>query len=295
MKSKQISKTAAYVAIKFYGLTLIKPYRELFDKEVITFYDRLVGGLPAPLNNYHSLLKKKWFRSACMNLDELLLPGDLMHILMRKLYIKPMIGRLIAKGYTQILILGAGFDHIGKTYSQSGVTCIELDTALMTHIKQHFLDQHGYSNNHLTVYPADLGEGSLSDILPEIPKLDPNAATVAVAEGFFDYLSPESFSQTLNELSEFFNNELKLVSTVFSLQKLNPFHAFVFRNAVRAVGERLELYASLDNFKDFLVKNNFKIDQDLTAYEMRDGITVPKDFEMAVLPGFYLLEASRNK
>jgi O-methyltransferase involved in polyketide biosynthesis len=294
MNPHQLSKTAAYVAIKFYGLTLMKPYRDLFDKEVLLFYDRLIADLPAPLDSYHSLLKNGWFRSACMKIDKTLLPGDLMHILMRKSYLPASIERLIDKGYSQVIILGAGFDHIGRTFSQKGITCVELDVDRMVQVKQRFLKQYGYTNKNLTVWPINISERSLYDTLGEIPALNPDERTVAVAEGFFDYLTPEEFSKTLNGLSAFFVNKLKLVSTVFSLQELTRFQTFVFRNSVKAVGERLKLNASLDDFESILNENDFKVDKNLTAQEMRDGMALTGDLETSVLRGFYLLEASKR-
>ncbi|MDX1585285.1 MAG: hypothetical protein R3222_01020, partial [Balneolaceae bacterium] len=124
MRSSRISKTAAFVAIKIYGLTLMEPYRKLYDDEIIEFYSRLVNQLPLPLRRYHSLLTKKWFRSASIFLEESLLPGDLMHILMRKHYLSSVIDCCIHKNYSQIVVLGAGFDHIGAIYSKNGVRCI---------------------------------------------------------------------------------------------------------------------------------------------------------------------------
>ena len=292
MESNKYSKTAAYVAIKFYGLTLSNPFNKLFDDEVIAFYDRLVVQLPSPLNNYHALLQKSWFRNVLMYFDEKLLPGDLLHILMRKFYLQRIIERLTEKEYSQIIILGAGFDHLGSTYSRNGIPCFELDVTATAHIKQQFLDRYGYTNNHLTVYPANLSHRSLYEVLTEIPSLDSEAKTVVIAEGFFDYLRPEVFSLTLNE---FFSNSLKLVSTVFSLQELNRFHAFVFRNAIKAAGEDLKLHASRDDYKHYLKKHHFQIDHILTADEMRDGILLQKVSEMAILPGFYILEASRSR
>ncbi len=293
MESNTYSKTAAYVAIKFYGLTLINPFYKLFDDNIIAFYNRLVAQLPSPLNNYHVLLQKTWFRNVSMYFDEILLPGDLLHILMRKFHLQNITERLIEEGYSQILILGAGFDHLGSLHARNGTPCFELDVTATAHIKQQFLNQYGYTNTNLTVYPANLSHRLLYDILTDIPSLDSEAKTLVIAEGFFDYLTPDVFSLTLKSLTDYFSNSLKLVTTVFSLQELNRFYAFVFRNAVKAAGEELKLHASRDDYEQYLKNHHFQIDHTLTADEMRDGIPLQKVSEMAILPGFYLLEASR--
>ncbi|MDX1586928.1 MAG: hypothetical protein R3222_09295, partial [Balneolaceae bacterium] len=100
------------------------------------------------------------------------------------------------------------------------------------------------------------------------------------------------FSKIMAEIGHFFKADLKLLTTVFSLQELSRFHASVFKNAVRMVGERLKLNASLAQFSSILEKNNFQVDQKWSASEMRNGNTVLKNSDMAILPGFYLLEAS---
>lgn len=294
MKSNQLSRTAAYVAIKFYGLTLENPYHKLFDNETLSFYDRLVSEFPAPLDKYHRLLQNKWIRSATKFIDELLLPGDLMHILMRKYYISKMVEQLVKKEYKQMIILGAGFDHLGKVYSNKGVTCVELDVPLMAQIKQQFLDKNNFTNKNLTVFPANFSRASLSDFMREIPQVDPDLKTIAVAEGFFDYLTHREFSNTLKDLSGFFRNKLSLISTVFSINELSTFHAFVFRNAVKAVGEKIKLHLSIEDFTQILSTNSLCLEKRLSAKDMMNHINTPEVHEKPILPGFYILQASNT-
>lgn len=289
MKPNRLSKTAAYIAIKFYGLTLIEPFRSLFDEETLLFYDRLVADLPAPLNKYHSFLKNKWIRTCAISLDEFFLPGDLMHILLRKYHIREMIEKSIIHQNEQLIILGAGFDHMGKTYSEKGLQCFELDVPRMAHIKQTFLGSHRYHNNNLTIYPIHFSGDSLSDELVNIPQLTPETETIVVAEGFFDYLSPAEFKNTVKSLTNFFNNRVTLISTVFSLDELTPFRSLIFKSAVLAVAEQLKLHYSVCEFIDFFKENNFQIKNQLSGEVMKSQTLAAQDIQMPVLPGFYLI------
>ncbi|MDZ7694339.1 MAG: hypothetical protein U5K69_24990 [Balneolaceae bacterium] len=98
MKANQLSQTAAFIAIKFYRLTRMPPFRSCFDGQVIDFYDEMVEFLPAPLNWYHAALQKSWIRTFFLHSEELLLPGDLMHIICRKYFIGRSVNDLLAEG-----------------------------------------------------------------------------------------------------------------------------------------------------------------------------------------------------
>lgn len=292
MKSSRLSKTAAYIAIKFYGITLAEPFRSLFDEDTLLFYDRLVAGLPFPLNKYHSYLKNKWIRKCAITLDELFLPGDLMHILLRKYHIQIMIEKSITSRDEQLIILGAGFDHLGKTYAERGLQCFELDVPRMAHIKQTFLSNHRYHNKNLTVYPINFSGDSLSDELVNIPQLNPETGTIVVAEGFFDYLTPEEFKNTVDALTNFFSGKVTLISTVFSLDELTPFRSFIFKSAVLAVGEQLKLHYGVREFIDLFKQNDFHIISRLSGELMKSQTLAVQDIQMPVLSGFYLIEVS---
>lgn len=295
MKPNQLSKTAAYIAIKFYGITLTEPYRSLFDKETIRYYDHLVANLPFPLNKYHSYLKNKWFRNCLKSVDEFLLPGDLMHILMRKYYMSKMVNELIDQNYKQLIVLGAGFDHLGKAFADKGLNCFELDVPRMAQLKLKFLQKFNYHDNRLTVFPAHFSESSLYDFLTLIPNLDSRKKTIIAAEGFFDYLTPKELKGILNNLSWYFNNRVTLISTLFALDELTLFHSFIFKSAVAAVGEELKLYCSQQEFDHILTSQNYQVEVLIPGETMRREKLMPLGIDMPVLPGFYLVKAGIKK
>ena len=291
MKSDQLSKTAAYIAIKFYGITLTEPYRSLFDRDTLLFYDRLVANLPSPLHKYHTYLKNRWLRKCLMSLDELFLPGDLMHIVTRKYYIASMIEELTSHNYYQMIVLGSGFDHLGKTYAEKGLQCIELDVPRMAHIKQQFLELYNYNNEYLTIYPAHFSGSKFEELLNKIPSLDTQQKTIIVAEGFFDYLTLKELESILADISNHFEKEVILISTVFNLEELSRFRSLVFRSAVYAVGEKLKLHCTIQEFAQILEGLDFGIDELLSGKSMKNDLLNETDTEIPILPGFYLLKA----
>ncbi len=292
MKANQLSQTAAFIAIKFYGLTRDEPYRSFFDEETICFYDRLVSELPKPLKNYHAILRKKWMRRLFSRSEELLLPGDLMHILMRKYYIEKMIRKLGDEGVEQLLVLGAGFDHLAALHSRSGFNCFELDMPRMACLKREFLDKYGYNNHFLKVIDAQFGKHKLSEIIGRTAGLDPDKETAVVAEGFFDYLDPGEIRQILQDIGNSFRRPPVCISTVFSLEELSAFRSLVFSAGVRMVGEKLKLHHNLDEFISLLENTGFVIEKTISGRQMKEEKLNPAGVSLPVLPGFYLLKAN---
>lgn len=295
MKPDQLSNTAAFIPIKFYGLTLSEPYRSLFDEEIILFYDRLVEELPSPLNRYHYWLQKKWVRKIAFFSDEALLPGDLMHILMRKFYLNKMMEELTDIGYEQLIVLGSGFDHLAVRYSSAGLKCFEIDAPKMTYLKQELIKKFNYDSENLAVIAASLSKDSLQTILSNEKDMDLRLKTVIIAEGFFDYITPPDTKRILKDIVEYFENDVMLLSTVFALDELSLFRKFVFKTGVRMAGEQLQLHCSFSDFSSLLKKSGFDITKKVSADMMKQNILFQADINLPVLSGFYLLKAERQK
>ncbi|HEX6981475.1 MAG TPA: class I SAM-dependent methyltransferase [Balneolaceae bacterium] len=291
MKANQLSKTAAFIAIKFYGLTQIESYRSLFDKSVITFYDKLVQFLPVPLCWYHKWLKLGWARKFYIASEELLLPGDLMHILARKWYIQKMADDLVSQGYEQLIVLGAGFDHLSHHYAQKGLECFEFDAPYMAHLKRNFLSEAYPHSHHPNIIDSHFPADSLGEILQRQPGLDPAKKTIIVAEGFFDYLPSHTVDSFFITIKEYFSHNSAIISTHFSLDELSKFHRWVFKTSVNLVDEKLQFNSSISEFEQLLEDRQFKI------LQLIDGQTISNEFlkrinsHLSILEGFYILMA----
>lgn len=294
MKPDQLSNTAAFIAIKFYGLTRDEQFRSLFDKSVIAFYERLVYNMPAPLRYYHTGLKSKTLRRFFTFWEELLLPGDLMHIILRKYYLTNWVDELRQQGYRQMLVLGAGFDHLATLNAENGVQSVELDTLKMINLKRRFITASGYEHKNLFLREAFFTRNSLRQIL-EITKLNPSAKTIIVAEGFFDYFNRSDCSQFLNDLHSFFNGELMLLSTIFSLQELSGFRSAVYKNSINLAGEKLKLHLSQPEYIQFLADHGFSMKGCISYKDMENKVLAPREIKMPVLTGFYLIEAKNGQ
>jgi hypothetical protein len=291
MKADQLSKTAAFVAIKFYGLTRDERFRSLFDPSVITFYNKLVRSLPVPLSYYHYWLQYPWVRKFYIWGEELLLPGDLLHIIARKWYIQQITQQLVNDGYEQIIILGAGFDHLGYHYSQKGLSCFEIDAPQMSFLKQQFFQEYYPGQAHPDIITSHFSDDQPVPEFTSYPKIDKHSKTIVVAEGFFDYLNPDIVNQTLTQIRSYFSHKTTLVTTHFALDELPSLHRRVFKTSVRMVGEQLRLDASINIFKQILTDQGYNICQLYEAQAISENIQMHTKTMLPILKGFYILSA----
>lgn len=296
MKSDQISQTAAFIAIKFYGLTRMQPYRSWFDDEIIAFYDHLVDFLPAPLHWYHTALQKKWLREFFIFSEEMLLPGDLMHIICRKYFISQQIDKLIEKGYDQMLVLGAGFDHQATVHASNGISSFEVDTPKMISLKKKFVDSAEWNSPSLYLHaipePAEAAPLPLMDL----PELQPDRKTIIVAEGFFDYLDQTHTSLILEGLANYFTKETTLISTIFALDELSSIRKAVFLGGVTIVGEKIKLGCSRKEFETLVKASGFSNQLlNINGAKMRSHLLKPNEISLPILEGFHLTLNQKNR
>lgn len=290
MKLTHLSQSAAFIAIKFYGLTRDERYRTLFEDETIQYYEKMVSFLPAPLSYYHYWLQFKWVRLFYIAVEETLLPGDLLHILARKRFVERMTDDLLKEEYDQILILGGGLDHLGLRYARSNISTIEMDTPRMSQYKQAFFDQHYPHAEHPHLIGCDLSAQPLSQILQRQDILSPENKTAVIAEGFFDYLDPSAIHVTLSTLQDYFSSPA-IISTHFALSELPPFHRWVFRTSLQLAGEPLQFHTTLDEFEQILNEYHLQLNSCFGTDDLAIRLNTQIDTNLSFLKGFYLFTA----
>ncbi|SHF41930.1 Leucine carboxyl methyltransferase [Fodinibius roseus] len=289
MRSNKLSQSAAFIAIKFFGLTRKAEFRDLFDGHTVRFYEKVVQSLPFPLKYYHHWLRFRPVRSFYIAAEELFLPGDLMHILARKWYMEQMVDELVDRGYGQILVLGAGFDHLGLRYAGRGIPSLELDTPRMAQLKRQLLEQHYPGKPQPDILPLTLPDHSLSDLLQQhMP--NPGKKTIIIAEGFFDYLEKKVVTELLSTLRRHFASPV-LVSTHFALNELSSFHRFIFRSSLRIVGEKPEFGVSMKTFRALLQNSGFRIQKEYGPDAISENLLSSVNTDLPMLRGFYLFSA----
>lgn len=293
MKARGISNTAAYIAIKLYGLTRDPAFASLFSPSTLRFYEDLVQYLPSSLSWYHRVLSGPRRRKMFIFLDELLLPGDLMHIVCRKYYMEKFTRRAFENGFRQLLVLGAGFDHLGAQWASEGGTAVETDFDGMVRVKKAFLEDSERSSSGLIHVAADDGCDETGRKITAHKNWDPGAKTLVVAEGFFDYQDDEGNEQIFRMLKEICPAH-KLLCTFFSLDELNAFHRLSFRSGVALVGESIRLDYSKKAFQDHLYTLGYSSRAEMSHSDMYRNLIRDIAPGLSVLKGFYILELNHS-
>ncbi len=223
--------------------------------------------------------------------EELLLPGDIMHIICRKYYLDKMIKRSVESGIKQLVILGSGFDHIGAYFSSKGILCFELDRELMIKEKQRFLEKFEYQHTKLKLISGDFEKGRLREFLSSSTIFDASKPTFFIAEGFFDYLPVQTSKEILEDIKEL-NPKNKLLTTFFSLDELNSFYRFSFTSGVSMVGESLKLPLNFSEFVEVLENTGFSVTKEISHKDMEGDLVKLMNINFPVLKGFYILESA---
>jgi len=290
----KISYTAAYIVVKFYGLTKNPKIASEFDSFVLDFYKKMVGFLPSHLSWYQNSLNSPFLRKLFIWSEELLLPGDLMHIICRKYYMTKLVDQALNNGIEQVVSMGAGFDHLTAYSASKSIYSFELDLEWMIESKQVFLEENGYSNEFLKTIPTDFMKNRLPDVLKNQVTFDPKKKTLFIGEGFFDYLSLKTTNEILQDIKSL-NSQNQLLTTFFSLDELNWFHRFSFTSGVSLVGESLKLPLNRTEFINLLSDFGFSVSKEISHKEMKSDLVESMGIKLPVLKGFYILDSKFNK
>ena len=290
-QSKQISLTAAFIAIKFYGLMQIPEYRALFPDEVINFYKKTTALLPKPLNRFHYLLQKKPVRKGLIYLEEFMLPGDLLHILQRKWMTHYIWQNSGLDEFQQVLVIGAGFDHLAAFTSQQGILSLEIDRNATSVIKNKILNKSGRMNPHLTLENSGFCDSRLST---HLQALSAQKNTLILTEGFWDYQTRADNQHILDQICTFFRGKITLISTIFDINKLNTFHRSVFINSIRTTGEEIKFITSEENLVRLLNDSGFMLDKDYEPYKINHLMNLINDTDLRNLNGFSIAVFKKN-
>ena len=130
-----------------------------------------------------------------------LAPGFHEHLIARTRFIDDLIERGTAKGATQYIILGAGYDlRAHRLDLPASVSVFEVDQPEVQHKKRSKLPKNIPNQENLTYVGVDFNQQTLQEQLSKAG-FDQNKPTIITLEGVSQYITKEALSATLNELA----------------------------------------------------------------------------------------------
>lgn len=289
--STSISYTAAFILIKLYGMSLDPQLHSLIDIRAQEYYRSTVPHLPFPLNSFHRILKYSGVRKLLTSLEDAILPGDLMHLLMRKRYIYEELVRARDEGFEQLVVIGSGFDFAGIRWSMWGGSSFELDRPRTHALKKKLNRLSHFNPPDLWYLPVGENDTDFDGQLRDHPFFDPDKPTIFIAEGFLDYLNKEEVHLAFQAIKNTSDKPHRFVFTLFDFDAMDPLHARIIRDSVAVVGEKLEYNIGRNNIEKLLADYGFLAKSIVAPEVMKHEKLDPLGIDNPLFTDFYIIRA----
>jgi methyltransferase (TIGR00027 family) len=147
------------------------------------------------------IVRQTWFRPIAKLVERITIPGILLHYALRKKCIRELVRAALAKGVTQVVILGAGFDPLSSELQREFPTALfwEIDHPATQHHKVRACSKIGIKRVHFVA--VDLAAAGLEREALIKSDFDPAKRTFWIAEGLLMYFPADIVSSLMKTLS----------------------------------------------------------------------------------------------
>jgi len=146
-------------------------------------------------------LRRPAYRRFAARIERWTVPGQWLHLLLRKRFVEDEVEAAIAAGAEQLLMVGAGFDTLTLRLAprHPALRLIELDHPGTQAVKRRALASTGVPPN-LDLVAADLARTSLDAALGGAALWRRGAPSIVVAEGLLMYLTEADVGRFLDQV-----------------------------------------------------------------------------------------------
>lgn len=228
MHDTQASSTALLIARSMLLAAATPPLRTLVPEETVRLTRHFLASAP-PARLLDFALRHTWSRKLLSGLERVILPGIMLHYLVRKRLIEEHVRAFHAETRDrQLVLLGAGLDTLAwRPRAHGAVTAFELD-----HPATQRLKHTAALAAAPVLLPADFTRELPDALLTATPGFDSSRPTAFVAEGLLMYFPPERVDELLSSVSRVAAPESRLV---FTFMESRPDRAPGFRGGHRLV------------------------------------------------------------
>lgn len=225
----QPSATAQIVALNL-AITSRRPgLGHLVDAEALALIESLLASLPRA---------RFWLKVAALPgvprlfdaFESLTVPGMALHQVLRKRCIEEKVVHSLQSGFSQVVVLGGGFDTLAARLARRFPSCafLEADHPATQAVKKRALEKAGYLGPNLELIPVDFNRTEARDVLLGNRAFKPEAPTVFLCEGVLMYLAPEAVDTLFAGLASLPCESLRFA---FTFMEAQPGGSIAFRNA----------------------------------------------------------------
>lgn len=204
MQDSKPSSTAIVILKSIVFLSLDSQRGHLVPKEVGKISTEFLETQTLNQKEFIKVVKAKWFHHFIWFLERLLLPGIILHYVLRKRYIEEAtVGVINKEAIGQVVVLAAGFDslacRLSKRFPQ--IRFIEVDHPATQRSKRCIFEEMDLLLPNVTFLAVDLSKDKLEEKLLTIRHFNLQTNTLFIAEGITMYLDESQINQLFSSIS----------------------------------------------------------------------------------------------
>lgn len=245
------------------------------------------------------LMKQRWFRAVVTALEHVMVPGIMLHYLLRKRWIEDRVRVCLAEGVNQIVILGAGFDTLALRLHREfpHVRFFEVDHPATQQIKRRALQSQFMLASNITFIAADLTYESWERALLSQSDYRDQAHTLVIAEAVLMYVQPYDLDAIFKFLREHTDPHSRFL---FTFMEPRGDGKISFHNATRLLdfwlrwrGEPFTWGVRREALSSYLHERGFSLQQLATPETFRWQYCSPMLSAIPLAEGEYVCLAER--
>jgi len=201
VQNNQASRTALLIAASLILLRRDPKHSNLVSKTSADLCAHVLETYSSQTRLFLKIVRRSWFRPIAKLIEQITIPGILLHYALRKKCIATLARSALANGATQVVVVGAGFDPISLELQLDFPVAEfwEIDHPATQRQKLRALSKIGAERLHFVA--ADLSANGLDREALIKNSFDPNQRTFWIAEGLLMYLRAEKVSSLMKTLS----------------------------------------------------------------------------------------------
>jgi methyltransferase (TIGR00027 family) len=197
MSTSSPSGSARYVALAVAFVGGDERHGSLVPPEAAKLSLACIKASPGPLRWAVWFWDKAWMKNRIRRGEKNALPGAFLHVAARKRAVEEHARKAIAEGFTQVVVVGAGYDTLAARLYKSfpKVRFIELDRVPTQRVKMRAVLGKLLPAPNLASATLNLTRETLQDALARCPLYKSNADTLFICEGLLMYLPREAVNE----------------------------------------------------------------------------------------------------